>query len=57
MPVFTSEKPFSAIRAQDDMCLAESAEALRHAAAKHEKAAQEGGFAKISGRLVRDTIG
>ena len=56
VPIFTSEKPFKGIRVEGDACFAESAEALRAAAAASEAAALEGGFTKVSSRWVRDGI-
>ncbi len=56
VPIFTSERPFIGIRVEDDACFAESAEALRAAAAASEAAAVEGGFTKVNSRWVRDGI-
>lgn len=56
IPIFTSDKPFKGIRVEGDMCMAESAEALRAAAAASETVAQEAGFTKVTSRWVRDKI-
>lgn len=56
VPIFTSERPFKGIRVEGEICVAESAEALRAAAAASEAAAQEAGFTKVTSRWVRDGV-
>jgi hypothetical protein len=56
VPIFTSDRPFKGIRVDGEICLAESAEALRAAAAASEVAAQEGGFTKVTSRWIRGAV-
>lgn len=56
VPNFTTDRPFKGIKLEGEACLAQSADALRGAAAASESAAQEGGFTKVLSRWVRDGV-